>query len=118
MKTRIALLAIALAAGLGLVWVLDTGRFQRSSPPGAAIAKDTPEHLEEKPLCPEEQGSKTFPYGTLTLRVERDAGNMCGFDVRAGRGPVIASADGAVEIDVEYADLDGDGRPELVIRAE
>src|SRR5437773_7843149 len=100
---RIALAAIALAAALALVWLVGPGTFRRSSSPAPATSNETPEHLEEKSLCPSEQGAKTFPYGVLTLRVERDGSNMCGFEVRAGNEPVMASADGAVAIDVQYA---------------
>ena len=61
---------------------------------------------------------KTLQYGALTLRIERDADHTCRADVRARDGRVLAEADTAIAITTQYADLDGDGVPELLMAAD
>ncbi len=86
--------------------------------PAPVPAKPAPNAADTDPenQCPKDNGVKKTRYGAFDVTVTR-AEDDCSVTVNAG-GALLASDETGLAVDVESADLDKDGIPELLVVAD
>jgi len=120
-RIAIALIVVAVIAGVWLV----RGRMPRAGvvqAPGLAtpspVTETRKEEVAPQSLCPREAGAVTRQYGSFKVRVERDADDMCHYEIRLANGQHWGEDDIPLALGARHVDLDRDDVPELIIVAD
>ncbi len=96
-------------------------RFHEAPAPAPAAQPATvqvAEDAEPKSLCPQERGKVVKTYGVLELTVERNADDLCAYEVRSSKGAKLAEDEGGLAVTAQFADLDADAADELIVVAD
>jgi len=120
-RIRIAIGVAMLFVALAGAWLI-RGRVEQTvvvEAPATPPAKETPrEDAEPQSLCPREQGETSRQYGSFQLRVERDADEMCRYEIRLANGEHWGDDDIPLAVGAQHVDLDRDNVPELLVVAD